>query len=109
MFRVRHVQAKFELGRACLNFDTVRRMLDSGTTKPKSGLAVPPGCFRMRKFFQEFYAIGTLHNLSVGEELGLGLNFIELLLIVFLLHSFSFYDLSLVFDFNKSFRKKIRS
>ena len=45
------------------------------TAKPKSGLAVPPGSFRMRKFFQEFYTIGTLHILSVGEELGLGLNF----------------------------------
>ena len=30
------------------------------------------------------------------------------LLVVFLLNSFSFYDLSLVFDFNKSFQKRIR-
>ena len=64
--------------------------------KPKSGLAMPhrtqgsmqgrhgqakirlgrATCyFKMQKFFQEFYAIRTLHNLSVGEELGLGLNF----------------------------------
>ena len=47
----------------------------TGTTKPKIGLAVPPGWTIMRKFLQQLYAIGTLHNLSVGEELGLGLNF----------------------------------
>ena len=45
------------------------------TAKPKFDLAVPPGWFQIQKIFQELYAIGTLHNLSVGEELGLGLNF----------------------------------
>ena len=47
------------------------------TAKPKSGLVVPPRWLSIRKNFLELYAIGTLHNLSVGEELGLGLNFYQ--------------------------------
>ena len=47
------------------------------TAKPKFGLAVPPNWFQIQKIFQKLYAIGTLHNLSVGEELGLGLNFYQ--------------------------------
>ena len=92
----KHGHAKLKHGRACDKSVTVqenarqtrpsqnwawlchielKEACKADTAKPKSGLAVPHGCFRMRKFFQEFYAIGTLHNLSVGEELGLGLNF----------------------------------
>ena len=88
----RHDQAKIRLGRATALSAQLRQTQPSqirawpchiefkgackaDTAKPKSGLAVPLGWFRMRKFFEEFYAIETLHNLSVGEELGLGLNF----------------------------------
>ena len=79
----RHGQAKIQLGRATWLIPDakifLRVLCNRDIAQFKCG-----GGIRIRiKFLLSFY-----------------------LLVVFLLNSFSFYDLSLVFDFNKSFKKK---
>ena len=99
------------------------------TTKPKSGLVVPHGIHGSMKgrHSQAKIRLGRatwfIHNtknfprvicnrdiaqFKCGGGIRIRIKFLLsfYLLVVFLLNSFSFYDLSLVFDFNKSFQKK---